>query len=99
VVDPNGAILAPGESKGTAIFTASADYQHQLTDTTKILDRFLIETGSENTFLQNDLSLQVRMTDVLALSVGYQVRHNTDPSAGFKKTDTLTTLNLVYEVK
>ena len=27
------------------------------------------------------------------------VRHNTDPPVGFEKTDTLTTINLVYELK
>jgi len=39
------------------------------------------------------------MTNVLALAVGYSVRHNTDPPEGFEKTDTLTTINLVYELK
>ena len=48
---------------------------------------------------ENDLALQVKMTDVLALAVGYSVHHNTDPPAGFEKTDTLTTINLVYEIK
>ncbi len=49
--------------------------------------------------MQDDLALQVKMTEVLALAVGYGVRYNTDPPAGFKKTDTLTTINLVYELK
>jgi putative salt-induced outer membrane protein len=49
--------------------------------------------------VQNDLALQVKMTDVLALAVGYSVRYNTDPQVGFEKTDTLTTINLVYEIK
>jgi putative salt-induced outer membrane protein len=31
--------------------------------------------------------------------VAYTVRYNSDPPAGFRKTDTLTTANLVYEVK
>jgi putative salt-induced outer membrane protein len=30
------------------------------------------------------------------LKVGFQVRHNSDVLAGVKKTDTLTTTNLVY---
>ena len=49
--------------------------------------------------MQNDLALQVKMTDVLALAVGFSVRHNTDPPVGFEETDTLTTINLVYEIK
>jgi putative salt-induced outer membrane protein YdiY len=36
------------------------------------------------------------MTDTLALSLALDVRHNTDPPAGLEKTDTLTTVNLVY---
>ena len=31
--------------------------------------------------------------------VGFSVRHNTDPPVGFEETDTLTTINLVYEIK
>jgi putative salt-induced outer membrane protein YdiY len=31
--------------------------------------------------------------------VAYAMRHNTEPPAGFRSTDTLTTVNLVYEVK
>ena len=58
-----------------------------------------VEAGADNTFAQNDLSLQVKMTDVLALAVGFSVRHNTDPPVGFEETDTLTTVNLVYEIK
>jgi putative salt-induced outer membrane protein len=45
------------------------------------------------------LALQVKMTDVLALAVGFSVRHNTDPPVGFEETDTLMTVNLVYEIK
>jgi putative salt-induced outer membrane protein YdiY len=39
------------------------------------------------------------MTDVLALAVGFSVRHNTAPPSEFQETDTLTTINLVYEIK
>jgi putative salt-induced outer membrane protein len=42
---------------------------------------------------------QVKMTDVLALAVGFSVRHNTDPPVGFDETDTLMTVTLVYEIK
>ncbi len=67
--------------------------------TTKLLDKFLVESGADNTFVQNDIGIQVQMTDVIALAAAYSVRYNTDPPFGFGKTDTLTTLNLVYEIK
>ena len=92
-------LLEPGDRDSDVVFRGTLDYDHELTATTSVLDKFIVEAGSNNTFLQNDLALQVKMTDVLALAVGYSVRHNTDPPVGFEKTDTLTTINLVYELK
>jgi putative salt-induced outer membrane protein len=94
-----GVLIEPGESDSQGVFRGTLDYDHKLTATSSLLDKFVIEAGSDNTFVQNDIALQVKMTDVLALAVGYSVRHNTDPPAGFDKTDTLTTINLVYQLK
>lgn len=90
---------ATGESEDGLIFRGDLGFEHQLTETTKIVDRFLIETGSDNTYIQNDLGLEVTIKGSLGLRVGYQVRHNTDVTPGLEKTDTLTTLGLIYEMK
>jgi putative salt-induced outer membrane protein len=98
--DDTGTILLErGERSTQAVFRGTLDLSHSLTDTTKLLDKFLVETGANNTFVQNDIGIQVQMTDVIALAAAYSVRYNTDPPLGFGKTDTLTTLNLVYEIK
>jgi putative salt-induced outer membrane protein len=99
VLDDAGQIIARGDTGSGLIFRGTVDFEHGLTDNTRVIDKFLVESGADNTFLQNDLALQVKMTEVLALSVGYSVRHNTDPPTGYEKTDTLTTVNLVYEFK
>jgi putative salt-induced outer membrane protein len=80
---------------GEGIVTGQLAYEHQLTATTKLLDKLVVEAGSDNTFASNELSLQVSMTERLALSFGIGVRYNSDPPAGLKSTDTLTTVNLV----
>jgi putative salt-induced outer membrane protein len=72
------------------------NYKFKLTENTAFEDTFLMEAGSKNTYLQNDASLAVSMTRKLALKVGFQMRHNSDVLPGTKKTDTLTTTNLVY---
>jgi putative salt-induced outer membrane protein len=97
--DDAGVLIEPGASDSEVIFRGTLDYDHKLTATSSVLDKLVVEAGSNNTFVQNDLALQVKMTNVLALAVGYSVRHNTDPPPGFEKTDTLTTINLVYELK
>jgi putative salt-induced outer membrane protein len=39
------------------------------------------------------------MTELLAISVGLNVRTNSEPPPPLEKTDTLTTVNLVYQYK
>jgi putative salt-induced outer membrane protein len=88
-----------GESEDSAIIRGDLGFDHQLTETTKIVERFLVETGSDNTYLQNDLGLEVTIKGSLAVRLGYQVRHNSDVPPGVDKTDTLTTVGLIYETK
>lgn len=97
--EETGALIEAGDSDSEVVFRGTLDFEHNFTATTSLIDKFVVESGADNTFVQNDIALQVKMTDVLALAVGYSVRHNTDPPAGFEKTDTLTTVNLVYEIK
>lgn len=97
--DVTGVLLEAGDTDSEVVFRGTLDLDHQLTETTSLIDKFIVEAGADNTFVQNDIGLQVKMNAVLALAVGYSVRHNTDPPIGFEKTDTLTTVNLVYEIK
>ena len=85
-----------GATAGDMIGTAGFDYENKLNDSTKVLDKFRMESGSDNTLFANYLGVEVKMSTVLSLAVGLDVRSNTKPPAGLKKTDTLTTANLVY---
>ena len=88
-----------GETDDGVILRGDLGFDHQLTETTKVVERFLVESGSDNTYYQNDLGLEVTITGSLGLRVGYQVRHNSDVQPGVEKTDTLTTIGLLYETK
>ena len=85
-----------GATSGNAVFVAGFDYENVLTATTKVVDKFHLESGSDNTLLSNFIGLEVKMSTSLALSVGLDARQNTKPPAPRKKTDTVTTLNVVY---
>lgn len=75
------------------------DFKYALTDNTELVNTLLVESGTYNTFAQNDLGLSVAMNAHLALKAGFQARHNSDASADRKNTDTLTTMNVVYRFK
>jgi putative salt-induced outer membrane protein len=88
-----------GEIEDDPVLTLSSDYAHNFTENTKITNKLLVESGSDNTAVQNDLALAVSMTDALALAVGFGVRYNTDPPPLSDDTDLLTTINLVYNIQ
>ena len=93
----NGASVRQQQpTKAEAVARGLVNYKYKLTDNTSLEDTFLMEAGSKNTYLQNDVGLAVSMTRKLALKIGFQVRHNSSVLPSVKQTDTLTTTNLVY---
>lgn len=95
----DGITFIPSYYEREMIFSGAFDYRRALSETTSVLDKFTIEAGPSNTFWQNDLQLQLKINTTLAVAVGFTVKRNSAPSPGFVSTDTLTTLNLVYEFK
>lgn len=75
------------------------DMKYSLTTNTDLVNTLLVESGSYNTFAQNDLGVSVSMNEHLALKAGWQARHNSDVAEDKRKTDTLTTMNVVYKFK
>jgi putative salt-induced outer membrane protein len=96
--DPSGLVIARvvHDATGEAIGTAGVDFLHAFNKTTVLTDKFLVEAGSDNTLLHDDIALTVKMSDKLALSVGYGITDNTKPPPTLKKLDTVATVNLVF---
>lgn len=81
---------------GNAILTAGVDYSQNLTGTTTLSDKLLVESGSSDTLINDALALTVKISTKLALSAGYKLQNNSNPPAGLKKLDTMETIDLVY---
>lgn len=92
-------LAGTGETESGLILRGKVDYLHSLTDSTDIIDTFLVEAGDDNTFAQNDFGVAVKINASFALKAALQVRHNTEVEPGVEKTDTLMTVNLVYTMK
>jgi putative salt-induced outer membrane protein len=88
-----------GEPGDGVVGTLSSDYEHAFTETTKLTNKLLAEFGGDNTAVANDIALQVSMTQSFALAAGLGVRYNSDPPPLSESTDTLITINLVYNIK
>lgn len=85
-----------GKDVSGATFVLRSDYKTKLTDNTEFVDNFKAEFSSDNTFIENDAAIVVAMNEKFALKAGILIRHNSDPASGFDDTDTISTVNLVY---
>ena len=96
--DDTGEVISrtPLDASGEAIGTVGVDFSHAFTKTTTLTNKFLMEAGSSDTLLHDDLALTVKMSDKLALSVGYGITDNTKPPPPLKKLDTVASVNLVF---
>lgn len=89
--------ITTGETRGDAVVHGALNFDHQLSASTKLFDHLMVEAGSANVYATNDAGVAVKMSDKLALSVAYQVRHNSKVDTDtIKKTDQLTTANIVF---
>jgi putative salt-induced outer membrane protein YdiY len=88
-----------GDIEDDIVGTLGSNFEHAFNETTKITNKLLAEFGGDNTAVANDLALQVSMTQSFALAVGIGIRYNSDPPPLSESTDTLTTVNLVYNIK
>jgi putative salt-induced outer membrane protein len=86
----------PGVRNSDIVANSALTFEHAFNEATKLLDSLIVESGQANTSTRNELTLQVKMTEVLALGLGVSVRNNSNPQPELKSTDTLTTINLVY---
>lgn len=74
-------------------------YGWTISENAGLTNRLLVESASENTFTENETAVTVAINSRLSLKAGFTVRHNSDVEPETKNTDTLTTVNIVYNFK
>ena len=85
-----------GTTHEEAILHGNLDFTHQLTETTTVLETFLVEAGDANTHVESETGLKVAINSRLAMKTAFKVKHNSEVEPGREKTDTITSVNLVY---
>lgn len=75
---------------------AKGKFSYKISKTAKFEQSVLVIGGGGNTEIESESGLSVNLTKSMALKVAYTVQHNTKVPVGTKKTDTFTSINLVY---
>jgi putative salt-induced outer membrane protein len=74
----------------------AGSYLWKFTSTSSLTESLSVVHGSSNTLTQSVTAVTANLVNSFALSFSYTVSHNSSVLDGFKKTDAVTALSLVY---
>lgn len=85
-----------GSMVGERIFTVGEDFKWQISDNARLTQSFNSEIGEDISISRFEAGLESNIIDRLATKLSFQARHTSEVPVGTKKTDTLTSVSLVY---
>ena len=85
-----------GERETNLIARIASGLEYRLSDFARFSQDVTVLAGENNTEIESVTGLTSSLTDTLAMKLSYTVQHNTEVPAGTEKTDTYTSVNLVY---
>jgi len=86
-----------GVSDSEAILRGAGRLAWTLSETAVFSEDLLIESGSDNTFSESVSALKLKINGNLAMKLSLTVRHSSQVPADTEATDTVTSVNLVYD--
>jgi putative salt-induced outer membrane protein len=88
--------LTGGGSESELNGLAALDYNWTITPALTFTENATAFIGSGNSVYTSLSALNVKLSSKLSAQAALQLRHETDPPLGFKNTDRLTRMSLVY---
>lgn len=85
-----------GIKEQEAVFDGELKYTYKISETSEFNQNILLESGDSNTYTKSETFLKLVVVGNLGAKFSYEVKNNSDVPAGTDKTDTITTVTLVY---
>ena len=89
--------LDDGTTIQNVIFMGNLDYRYTISENSEFTQTLLVEMGEDNNFTESVTKLKANIVGSLALALSFTVKNNSNPPAGFEKTDTFTAIGLEYK--
>ena len=78
------------------ILKLEANYKYTISESAVFSEDLLVESGDENTHSESVTALKTKINGNLSSKISYTVKRNSDVAVGTEKTDTITTVSLIY---
>ncbi len=88
--------LDSGASENEGIVRGNGKLAWNISDTSTFTQELLVESGDSATISKSITGLKVQVAGSLAMKLGYTAKYTSEVPAGIEKTDTETTVTLVY---
>ncbi len=88
--------LADGTSESGVIGRGNIDYKWHFSETAGFDQNVIVESGSDNTYLESVSAVRARLLGDFALVVSYTIKQNSNVPIGSEKTDRLTAISIEY---
>lgn len=85
-----------GDTEEDGVLTANAAYEYMISETSTFRQTLYIENGEENTYSEAETSLSAKIDGNLSMKLSYLVKRNSEVPDDTDKTDTITSISLVY---
>ncbi len=89
--------VTDGERRNEGIVRGTFLLRWTFADSAELRQLLTVESGESNTLTESLTSLKTKIVGRLSLKLSFDVKHNSDVPDGVKRTDTLTSVNLVYD--
>jgi len=87
---------ADGTSEANAIGRGMLDYKWVFTETASFEQDLIVESGSDNTYIESVSAVRARLIGDFALVVAYTIKQNADVPVGSEKTDKISSVSIEY---
>jgi len=88
--------VVAGETQESFSVTAQSNFAHAFNDNVAFTNDTTVLYADVSTQIGNVSALTAALTDAFSARISFEVRHDTDPVAGFEDTDTISRVSLVY---
>jgi len=88
--------LADGTSESGVIGRGSIDYNWIFSETAGFDQNIIVESGSDNTYVESVSAVRAKLLGNFALVLAYTIKQNSDVPVGSEKTDRLTAISIEY---
>ncbi|MEQ9314553.1 MAG: DUF481 domain-containing protein [Henriciella sp.] len=88
--------VVPASTEQSFSVIGSSSFAHAFNEAVKFSNETNVIYASESTQVGNVTALTAALTNTFSARFSFDVRHDTNPPAGFEATDTVTRASLVY---